>query len=71
MCEAGFGFRQKTGFASKLVPFDLCTSSEPQFYRQFGQWSILAGTLGRLGRNFSTPWGAGCDAIGYRRLVAM
>jgi hypothetical protein len=34
MCEFGFGFRQKTGFGSKLVPFNLRTSSEPQFYRQ-------------------------------------
>ena len=43
MCDFGFGFRQKTGFGSKLVPFILRTSSEPQLYRQFGQWSILAG----------------------------
>jgi hypothetical protein len=42
MCDFGSGFREKTGFASKLVSFILRTSSEPQFYRQFGQWSILA-----------------------------
>ena len=27
MCDFGFGFRQKTGFGSKLVPFNLSTSS--------------------------------------------
>ena len=43
MCDFGFGFREKTGFGSKLVSFNLRTSSEPQFYRRFGQWSILAG----------------------------
>ena len=27
MCDFGFGFREKTGFGSKLVPFNLSTSS--------------------------------------------
>ena len=27
MCDFGFGFRQKTGFGSKLVSFNLRTSS--------------------------------------------
>jgi hypothetical protein len=40
MCDLGFGFRQKAGFGSKLVPFNLRTSSEPQFERQFGQWRL-------------------------------
>jgi hypothetical protein len=41
MCDFGFGFQQKTGFGSKLVPFILRISSEPQFYRQFGHTSIF------------------------------
>jgi len=35
-----FGFRQNTGFFSKLVQFNLRTSSESRFYRQFGQWML-------------------------------
>jgi hypothetical protein len=50
MCEAGFGFREKTGFGSKLIPFNLRTGSEPQFYRQLGQWSTLAGWAQRFKR---------------------
>jgi len=42
--EFGFGFRQKTGFGSKLNMFNLRTSSEPQFYRQF--WA-MAGEQGQ------------------------
>ncbi len=65
MCDFGFGFRQKTGFGSKLVPFILRTSSEPQFYRQFGQRSILAGGLSVS--NGSAPL-ANAQAVGSVRV---
>jgi len=41
MCDFGFGFREKTGFGSKLVSFNLRTSSETQFYKQFGHTIIF------------------------------
>ena len=48
MCDLGFGFLQKTSFGSNFVPFNLRTSSGPQFYGQLGQWSTLAGEVQRF-----------------------
>ncbi|MEI7774610.1 MAG: hypothetical protein WCK17_07520 [Verrucomicrobiota bacterium] len=42
MCDFGFGFWEKTGIGSKLVPFNLRTSSSPQFYHQFENEKCLS-----------------------------